>query len=86
MSILNDALMKILQRFQEQLAVPACAGMEVFYSDIESLGCRASCSGDCDDSCSGGCDDSCAGSCKDSCSGSCDGTATWGEDGYCGVW
>ena len=56
MGILSDALMKTLQSFQQQFTVPAYAGMEEFYSDIESLGCRASCSGDCEDSCSGSCE------------------------------
>ncbi|HBI63251.1 MAG TPA: hypothetical protein DDY31_18925 [Lachnospiraceae bacterium] len=77
MGILNDALMEILQRFQELITIPAYAGIEMFYSDIESMGCRSSCSGDCDDSCSGGCEDSCAGSCEDSCSGSCDSGTSW---------
>lgn len=76
MGILSDALMKMLQSFQQQSAVLAYAGGEGFYSDIESYSCRASCSGDCDDSCRGGCEGDCAGSCLDSCSGSCESSVT----------
>lgn len=84
MGILNDSLMKMLQRFQEQLTVPAYAGMGAFFSDTESLGCRGSCSGDCADSCRGGCEASCAGSCDDSCSGSCESAFSYDdENDYC---
>lgn len=77
MGVLNDALMEILQGFQQQVPVPVCMGMDGIDRDMDFLGCRASCSGDCDDSCAGGCEGSCAGSCDDSCSGSCEHSASF---------
>ncbi len=72
MSILGDTLMSALSRLQEKCAIPAYAGPVNNLSTMDMLGCRSSCSGDCDDSCAGGCYGSCAGSCEYSCAGFCD--------------